>query len=95
MAELDHTDSDGPESPDKPFNLIDGAVGPSLKRPGNPTGTQNDRIAFAQAMEALYRGFDTIAVVACVSLWQTIVIWRCRQGGKYDSNARRKRHCIL
>lgn len=32
---------------------------------GNPTGTQKDRIAFAQAMDALRRGFDTIAVATC------------------------------
>ena len=29
---------------------------------GNPTGTQKDRIAFAQAMDALRRGFDTITI---------------------------------
>lgn len=32
---------------------------------GNPTGTQKDRIAFAQAMDAMRRGFDTIAVATC------------------------------
>jgi len=32
---------------------------------GNPTGTQKDRIAFAQAMDALRRGFDTITVATC------------------------------
>ena len=32
---------------------------------GNPTGTQKDRIAFAQAMDALRRGFDTINVATC------------------------------
>ena len=32
---------------------------------GNPTGTQKDRIAFAQAMDALRRGFDTVAVATC------------------------------
>lgn len=31
----------------------------------NPTGTQKDRIAFAQVMDALRRGFDTIAVATC------------------------------
>ncbi len=31
----------------------------------NPTGTQKDRIAFAQAMDALRRGYDTIAVATC------------------------------
>lgn len=32
---------------------------------GNPTGTQKDRIAFAQALDALRRGFDTITVATC------------------------------
>jgi threonine synthase len=32
---------------------------------GNPTGTQKDRIAFAQAMDALRRGFDAINVATC------------------------------
>jgi threonine synthase len=32
---------------------------------GNPTGTQKDRIAFAQAMDAVRRGFDTITVATC------------------------------
>jgi threonine synthase len=32
---------------------------------GNPTGTQKDRIAFAQAMDALRRGFDTISIATC------------------------------
>ncbi len=32
---------------------------------GNPTGTQKDRIAFAQAMDAMRRGYDTIAVATC------------------------------
>ena len=32
---------------------------------GNPTGTQKDRIAFAQAADALRRGFDTITVATC------------------------------
>lgn len=31
----------------------------------SPTGTQKDRIAFAQAMDALRRGFDTICVATC------------------------------
>ena len=31
----------------------------------NPTGTQKDRIAFAQAMDALRRGFDAITVATC------------------------------
>lgn len=32
---------------------------------GNPTGTQKDRIAFAQAMDALRRGFETVTVATC------------------------------
>jgi len=32
---------------------------------GNPTGTQKDRIAFAQAMDAVRRGFDGITLASC------------------------------
>ena len=32
---------------------------------GNPTGTQKDRIAFAQAMDALRRGYDAVTVATC------------------------------
>lgn len=32
---------------------------------GNPSGTQKDRIAFAQVMDALRRGFDSITVATC------------------------------
>ncbi len=32
---------------------------------GNPTGTQKDRIAFAQAMDAIRRGYDTVTVATC------------------------------
>ena len=32
---------------------------------GNPTGTQKDRIAFAQAMDAMRRGFDAMTVATC------------------------------
>jgi len=32
---------------------------------GNPTGTQKDRIAFAQCADALRRGFDTITLATC------------------------------
>jgi threonine synthase len=31
----------------------------------NPTGTQKDRIAFAQAMDALRRGFDCLTAASC------------------------------
>ena len=32
---------------------------------GNPTGTQKDRIAFAQAMDSVRRGFDTVTAATC------------------------------
>lgn len=32
---------------------------------GNPSGTQKDRIAFEQAMDALRRGFDSMTVATC------------------------------
>jgi threonine synthase len=32
---------------------------------GNPTGTQKDRIAFAQAMDAMRRGFDAMTMATC------------------------------
>jgi threonine synthase len=32
---------------------------------GNPTGTQKDRIAFAQAMDDMRRGFDSITTATC------------------------------
>jgi threonine synthase len=32
---------------------------------GNPTGTQKDRISFAQAKDALRRGFDTVTIATC------------------------------
>jgi threonine synthase len=32
---------------------------------GNPSGTQKDRIAFAQVLDALRRGYDTIALATC------------------------------
>jgi threonine synthase len=37
-----------------------------LKYEGNnPTGTQKDRIAFAQVLDALRRGYDTLALATC------------------------------
>jgi threonine synthase len=50
---------------------------------GNPTGTQKDRIAFAQAMDALRRGYDAITVATCgnygaaVALATTLAGLRC------------------
>lgn len=32
---------------------------------GNPSGTQKDRIAFAQVLDALRRGYDTISIATC------------------------------
>jgi threonine synthase len=32
---------------------------------GNPTGTQKDRIAFAQCMDALRRGYEGITLATC------------------------------
>ena len=32
---------------------------------GNPTGTQKDRIAFGQAMDAMRRGFDAVTTATC------------------------------
>lgn len=32
---------------------------------GNPTGTQKDRIAFAQVLDALRRGYDSVTVATC------------------------------
>lgn len=40
----------------------------------NPSGTQKDRIAFAQAMDALRRGFDTITVATCGNYGAAIAI---------------------
>jgi threonine synthase len=50
---------------------------------GNPTGSQKDRIAFAQLQDALRRGFDTVAVATCgnygaaVALAASIAGLRC------------------
>lgn len=50
---------------------------------GNPTGTQKDRIAFTQAMDALRRGYDTMTVATCgnygvaVSLATSLAGLRC------------------
>jgi threonine synthase len=50
---------------------------------GNPTGTQKDRIAFAQAVDALRRGFDAVTVATCgnygaaIALATSLVGLRC------------------
>ncbi len=41
---------------------------------GNPTGTQKDRIAFAQAMDAMRRGFEAITVATCGNYGAAIAI---------------------
>ncbi len=40
----------------------------------NPTGTQKDRIAFAQCLDALRRGFDTITVATCGNYGAAIAV---------------------
>jgi len=51
---------------------------------GNPTGTQKDRIAFAQAQDALRRGFDAITAATCgnygaaVALAASLAGLRCK-----------------
>ena len=62
---------------------------------GNPTGTQKDRIAFAQAMDALRRGYDTVTVATCgnygaaVSLAASLAGLRClgRPVGRFRRSA--------
>lgn len=41
---------------------------------GNPSGTQKDRIAFAQCQDALRRGFDTITVATCGNYGASIAL---------------------
>jgi threonine synthase len=41
---------------------------------GNPTGTQKDRIAFAQAMDALRRRFDAVTVATCGNYGASIAL---------------------
>ncbi len=41
---------------------------------GNPTGTQKDRIAFAQSQDALRRGFDAITVATCGNYGSAIAV---------------------
>lgn len=41
---------------------------------GNPTGTQKDRIAFAQSMDAVRRGFDAITVGTCGNYGSAIAL---------------------
>jgi threonine synthase len=46
----------------------------------NPTGTQKDRIAFAQTGDALRRGFDTVTVATCGNYGVAIAL-ACRYAG--------------
>ncbi len=41
---------------------------------GNPTGTQKDRIAFAQAMDALRRGYTGVTVATCGNYGAAVAI---------------------
>ena len=41
---------------------------------GNPSGTQKDRIAFAQALDAMRRGYDTITAATCGNYGVAIAI---------------------
>jgi threonine synthase len=51
---------------------------------GNPTGTQKDRIAFAQAQDAMRRGYDAITAATCgnygaaVALAASLAGLRCK-----------------
>ncbi len=42
-----------------------------------PTGTQKDRIAFAQVMDALRRGYDTVTVATCGNYGAAISLACC------------------
>jgi threonine synthase len=41
---------------------------------GNPTGTQKDRIAFAQVLDALRRGFDAISIATCGNYGRAVAL---------------------
>jgi threonine synthase len=41
---------------------------------GNPTGTQKDRIAFAQVLDALRRGFEAITVATCGNYGRAVAL---------------------
>jgi threonine synthase len=40
----------------------------------NPTGTQKDRIAFAQVLDALRRGFDAISIATCGNYGRAVAL---------------------
>jgi len=41
---------------------------------GNPTGTQKDRIAFAQVLDAMRRGFDAISIATCGNYGRAVAL---------------------
>jgi len=45
-----------------------------------PTGTQKDRIAFAQVMDALRRGYDTVTIATCGNYGAAISLAACIAG---------------
>lgn len=47
---------------------------------GNPTGTQKDRIAFAQAMDAMRRGYEALTVATCGNYGAAVAL-ACSLGG--------------
>jgi threonine synthase len=47
---------------------------------GNPTGTQKDRIAFAQVNDALRRGFDRVVVASCGNYGAAVALASARAG---------------
>jgi threonine synthase len=47
---------------------------------GNPTGTQKDRIAFAQVQDALRRGFDAITIATCGNYGAAMAFASCLAG---------------
>ncbi len=49
---------------------------------GNPTGTQKDRIAFAQALDALRRGYDAITVATCGNYGSALALAAAHAGLK-------------
>jgi threonine synthase len=47
---------------------------------GNPTGTQKDRIAFAQAEDALRRGFEGLSLASCGNYGTSCALAACYAG---------------
>ncbi len=57
---------------------------------GNPTGTQKDRIAFAQCHDALRRGYDTITVATCGNYGASVALAAGLAGQHTIAN-----HCLF